>query len=158
MLRSLVPARFRRILREQSRERCADHILQFFQDGGTYNAIDAAHSELLSAEVTLAEYREYMSVYPPGTELVVEYAKLQGNSTIFNSKSLQVTAIKNSLKGKTFKMGPKLLSITTLSPIQEVDKKLIEVDLEDDNEDDTMSVADSTATSKRNAKKMTTHN
>ena len=46
----------------------------------------------------------------------------------------------------------RLLSISTLKI--EIDKKIIEeeVDLEDDNEDDTMSVADSTATSARNAK------
>ena len=99
----------------RSLQACADHILAFFRAGGTYNAIDAAHSELLSNEVTSAEYEEYMSVYPPGTVLVREYAKLQGHSGAFNSKSPEVRAIRNKLKGQSSKLPIKLLSITALS-------------------------------------------
>ena len=138
----------------RSLQACADHILAFFKAGGSYNASDAAHSELLSNVVTLAEYDEYMSVYLPGTVLVHEYAKLEGNSAVFNSKSPEVRAIRNSLKGQTSKLPVRLLSITKLHP--EVDKKIIEEEednMEDDNEIDTMSGADSTANSARNTRK-----
>ena len=136
-----------------SLQACADHILQFFRNGGTYNATDAAHSELLSQNFVEAEFAEYMSIYPPETQLVAEYAKLKGNRTIFNSKSPQVSAIKNSLRGKTSKICPKSFGQLNLAPIPEINKKIIEVDLANDDEDETMSVAASATSTGKNSRK-----
>ena len=72
---------------------CADRIREFFRNGGTYNATDAAHSELLSQNVVEAEFAEYMSIYPPETQLVAMYAKLNDNLAVFNAKCPQVRAI-----------------------------------------------------------------
>ena len=137
----------------RSLQACADHILAFFRAGGTYNAIDAAHSELPSNEVTTAEYEEYMSAYPPGTVLVREYSKLQGHSGAFNSKSPEVRAIRNKLRGQSSKLPIKLLSITALN--LKVDKGIIEEEEEnmEDDKTDTMSIAESTANSFKNTRK-----
>ena len=136
----------------KSMQACANHFLQFFRNGGTYNATDAAHSELLSQNVVEAEFAEYMSIYPPDTQLVAMYAKLKGNSAVFNAKCPQVRQILNNLRGATSKIGPKSIGQLSLTPIPKLDKKIIEVDLPED-EYEAMSQAGSTASTSKNTRR-----
>ena len=64
----------------------------------------------------LAELAEYLSHYPPGTQLVALYAKLKDKTTVANLNDRRIKQIMDDLKGAKSKQ---TIQISSLPPISE---------------------------------------
>ena len=76
-----------------SLQACANHMVEFFDAGGKYDAREAASPELLCEDVIEAELNNYMAYYPDCTSMARLPSKLKGDTSLPNAKDPQVTII-----------------------------------------------------------------